>query len=104
MLTHQKSIGHIACFIAYAIFGVNIIVCKDLTSSNAISPIALFCLRSIFAGAIFWLISWFMPSEKVERKDYVKIFAASVLGFFLTQLSFLMAIPLISPLDCSIVS
>lgn len=104
MLAHRKSIGHIACFIAYAIFGVNIIVCKDLTSSNAISPIALFCLRSIGAGAIFWLISCFMPSEKVERKDYLKIFAASVLGFFLTQLTFLMAIPLITPLDCSIVS
>lgn len=104
MLAQQKSIGHIACFIAYAIFGVNIIVCKDLTSSNTISPIALFCLRSIGAGAIFWLISCFMPSEKVEHKDYLKIFAASVLGFFLTQITFLMAIPLITPLDCSIVS
>lgn len=96
--------GHLACFTAYAIFGVNIITCKDLTGSHLISPVALFCLRSVGAGSIFWLISAFTKKEKVDRRDYPKIFAASVLGFFLTQISFLMAIPDITPMDCSIVS
>lgn len=100
----EKIVGHLACFIAYAIFGINIIVCKDLTSSRLISPIALFCLRSLGAGLLFWLISNFLPTEKVEKKDYIKIFLASVLGFFLTQMTFLMAIPDITPMDCSIVS
>lgn len=100
----EKTIGHLACFIAYAIFGINIIVCKDLTSSRLISPIALFCLRSLGAGLLFWFISCFLPTEKVEKKDYIKIFLASVLGFFLTQITFLVAIPDITPMDCSIVS
>jgi len=100
----EKTVGHLACFIAYAIFVINIIVCKDLTSSRLISPIALFCLRSLGAGLLFWLISNFLPTEKVEKKDYIKIFLASVLGFFLTQMTFLMAIPDITPMDCSIVS
>ncbi len=73
----ESMVGHLACFVAYAIFGLNIIVCKDLTSSDTISPLALFCLRSIGAGLIFWLISLFLPNEKVERRDYIKIFAAS---------------------------
>ena len=101
---NAKLLGHLACFIAYSIFGINIIVCKDLTSGHLISPIALFCLRSMGAGALFWLISLFLPSEQVEKKDFVKIFFASVLGFFLTQITFLMAIPDITPMDCSIVS
>lgn len=100
----EKTIGHLACFIAYAIFGINIIVCKDLTSSRLISPTALFCLRSLGAGTLFWLISCFLPKEKVEKKDYGKIFLASLLGFYLTQMTFLMAIPDITPMDCSIVS
>ena len=100
----EKTLGHIACFIAYAIFGINIIVCKDLTSSRLISPVALFCLRSLGAGILFWVISCFLPKEKVERKDYGKILAASMLGFFLTQVTFLVAIPDITPMDCSIVS
>ena len=101
---NEKTTGHLACFIAYAIFGINIIVCKDLTSSRLISPIALFCIRSLGAGALFWIISSFLPKEKVEKKDYAKILAASLLGFFLTQMTFLIAIPDITPMDCSIVS
>ena len=100
----EKTLGHLACFIAYAIFGINIIVCKDLTSSRLISPLALFCLRSLGAGSLFWIISSFLPKEKVEKKDYVKIMMASLLGFFLTQMTFLIAIPDITPMDCSIVS
>lgn len=101
----QKSLfGHFACFTAYLIFGLNIIVCKDLTSSGAISPIALFTLRSIGAGSLFWIISLFMTKQKVEKSDYPKIFAASVLGFFLTQMFFLMAISRITPMDCSIIT
>ena len=100
----EKTLGHLACFIAYAIFGINIIVCKDLTSSRLISPLALFCLRSLGAGSLFWIISCFLPKEKVEKKDYGKIMMASLLGFFLTQMTFLIAIPDITPMDCSIVS
>ncbi|MBE6193540.1 MAG: EamA/RhaT family transporter [Rikenellaceae bacterium] len=102
---NQKSLfGHLACFTAYLIFGLNIVVCKDLTSSGTISPIALFTLRSIGAGSLFWIISFFLPKQRVERGDYIKIFAASVLGFFLTQMFFLVAISRITPMDCSIIT
>ena len=97
-------LGHLACFIAYAIFGINIIVCKDLTSGNLISPIAIFTLRSLGAGALFWLLSVFSPKEKVETRDFPKIFLAAFLGYFVTQLTFLEAIPEITPMHCSIIS
>ena len=100
----ENTLGHLACFIAYAIFGINIIVCKDLTSSHLLSPITLFFVRSLGAGLLFWLLSFFLPKEKVEKKDFGKILMASMLGFFITQVTFLMAIPDITPMDCSIVS
>ena len=96
--------GHLACCVAYAIFGLNIIVCKDLTAGQLISPLAIFCLRSLGAGALFWIISLFAPREKVEKKDYVRIFAASMLGFFVCQITFLVGIPHITPMDCSVLS
>lgn len=99
----DKAVGHAACFIAYAIFGVNIVTCKDMTTGDFLSPIAIFCLRSTGAGALFWLLSLLLPAERVDRGDYVKIFVASMLGFFGTQLTFLMAIRCITPVDCSIV-
>lgn len=96
--------GHLACFVAYAIFGVNIIVCKDLTGGKLISPIAIFTLRSLGAGALFWILSIFLPKEKVELRDMPKIFLAAFLGYFVTQLTFLVAIPEITPMHCSIIS
>lgn len=103
-ITNSRWMGHLACFLAYSIFGFNIIVCKSLTSSTYLSPMGIFLLRSVGAGAIFWLLSLILPHESVSRRDLPKIFVASLLGFFLTQLSFLAAIPLITPMESSIMS
>ena len=97
-------IGHAAALVAYAIFGFNIIVCKDLTSDGLIPPLGIFTLRSLGAGALFWLISLFMPHEKVDKKDFPKIFIASMLGFFTCQITFLVGLPYITPMDCSIMT
>jgi drug/metabolite transporter (DMT)-like permease len=45
-----------------------------------------------------------MPKEKIERKDYKRIFAASMLGFFTCQITFLVGLPYITPMDCSILT
>ena len=100
----QNIFGHGAAFIAYAIFGFNIIICKDLTSEGLIPPLGIFTLRSLVAGALFWIVSMFQPHEQVERKDYIKIFAASMLGFMTCQVTFLVGIPHITPMDCSILT
>lgn len=104
MFKKESISGHLACLIAYSIFGFNIIVCKDLTSGHLISPLTIFCLRAIGAGSLFWLLSLFQPKEKIDKKDYIRIFAASMLGFFTCQITFLIGIPYISPMDCSILT
>ena len=98
---NSSIVGHAAAFIAYAIFGFNIIVCKDLTSGNLIPPLGIFTLRSIVAGGLFWIVSMFLPKEKIDKKDYIRIFAASMIGFLACQLTFLVGIPHITPMDCS---
>ena len=97
-------LGHSAAFIAYAIFGFNIIVCKDLTSGGLIPPLGIFTLRSLVAGGLFWAVSLFMPHEKIDKKDYIRIFAASMIGFLTCQLTFLIGIPHITPMDCSVLT
>lgn len=97
-------VGHVACFLAYSIFGINIIVCKDLAASNAISPLGIFSVRALGASILFWLMGLFTRREKVDLKDYPKIFAASMLGLFITQVSFLYGIGNITPMDWSILT
>lgn len=53
---------------------------------------------------LFWLISLFLPREKVPFKDLCGIFVASMLGFLLTQLAYLESSKFTTPLDTSIIT
>ena len=98
-------IGNLACFTAYAIFGFNIICCKNIAIDGNITPMALFCLRSFGATALFWIWSLFTaPKEQIARADIWKVALASFLGLFMTQLSFLFAITKATAIDASIMS
>lgn len=103
-MKNNKLIGHLAIFFAYAIFGFNIITCKNLVSFGVVSPLGIFCFRAIGATICFWLVSLFLPKEKVDVKDLPKIFVASMLGLFLTQVSFLKAMTITTPVDASIIT
>ena len=104
MRSGGKWIGHLSVAAAYTIFGFNIIICKDLANARWISPLGLFCLRSAAAALLFWLCSLFLPKEKVSKRDIVMIFFASMLGLYLTQMLFLKAIVLTTPVDVSIIT
>lgn len=104
MKSKDLILGHLASFTAYLIFGLNTIVCKDIANFGQLSPITLFCIRSIGAAALFWLLSAFTPKEKVPLRDLGGIFIASMLGLFLTQISFLKAITITTPMDATIVA
>ena len=104
MQSQGKLTGHLSVFIAYTIFGFNIIICKDLTSSCLISPMGLFNFRAIGATLLFWIVSLFFPKERVPFSDLWKIFIASMLGLFLTQISFLEAIKITTPMDTAIIT
>ena len=95
--------GNLACFAAYAIFGFNIVSCKSIALDGNITPMALFCLRSFGAMALFWILSLFTaPREHIHRRDVWKVALASFLGLFLTQISFLFAITQTTAIDASI--
>ena len=100
----KNTFGHISALFAYTIFGFNIIICRDLSTLALISPMGLLCFRVAGAAALFWLTSLFLPKEKVDLKDFPKIFLASMLGLFLTQWSFLKASTMTTPFDTSILT
>lgn len=99
----EKLRGHLSIAAAYLIFGLNLVFSKDIANSQTVSPYVLFSLRAIGASALFWLLSFFMPREKVEEADIWKIAAASLLGLFVPQMTFLMAITMTSAIDTAII-
>ena len=99
----DKLLGHLSVAGAYTIFGLNIVFCKDIANSEVISPVVLFTLRALGASALFWLLSFLMPRERVERGDFPKIALASFVGLFVPQMTFLMAITMATTIDTAII-
>ena len=104
MVNKNIAIGHLACAAAYIIFGINVVVCRDIATDGGLEPIMLFSMRALVAGALFWLVSLFTPHEHVPPRDLLLLAGASVLGLFLPQLTFLHAIAHTTPVDLSVMS
>ena len=98
------AIGHLACAGAYVIFGINVVVCRDIATDGGLEPIVLFAMRSLVAGALFWLLSLLTPRERVPWRDLLRLAGAGVLGLFMPQLTFLHAIAHTTPVDLSVMS
>lgn len=101
---NRQLLGHLACFGAYAIFGLNIIFCKDITNQSVLSPSLLFTFRAVCAAALFWLLSLFTPKHKVPKRDLLAMFGAGFLGLVMPQMTFLYAVGMTTPIDLSVVN
>ena len=100
---NRQLIGHLASFGAYAIFGLNIVFCKDIANEGELSPIFLFTLRALCAGALFWILGLFTRKEKVPAADLLRMAGAAMLGLVIPQMTFLTAITMTAPIDLSVV-
>jgi drug/metabolite transporter (DMT)-like permease len=103
-ISKNIAIGHLAAAAAYVIFGINVVVCRDIAIEGHVEPIVLFSMRALMAGALFWLLSLFTPKEQVPPRDLLKLAGAGILGLFLPQLTFLHAIAHTTPVDLSVMS
>ena len=103
-MNKQIAIGHLACAVTYIIFGVNIVLCRDIATDGDLSPMVLFTMRALFAGALFWAASLIAPRERISHPDLIRVVGAAILGIFLPQLTFLYAISMTAPVDLSVVN
>lgn len=107
-MDHGKLKGHAALWVANIIWGINAPICKSVLASEqnpaGINPFALSAYRMLGACLLFWIISCFMPRERVARRDLAQLFLASVFGIQLNQMLFLWGLSLTSPIDSSIIA
>lgn len=95
--------GHIAILTTNIIFGINIVIAKNVLSQGSIDSLTLTYFRLIGATAVFWLASLFVKREKVTRKDLITLFFASLFGIAINQTSFIVGLETTSPIDASLI-
>ena len=95
--------GHTAVLLANVIFGLGIPVTK-LLLDTWVSPMAYMASRCIGAAVIFWVISLFLPKERVKRRDLAVIMIGGLLGFVISQTLTAWALNFTSPVYFSLIA
>jgi drug/metabolite transporter (DMT)-like permease len=94
--------AHLAVLGANVIYAINYVVAKGIMP-NYLEPRAIIFLRIAGAAIIFWIVSYFFPKEKVERKDLFKLAYISFFGIALNQVMFFEGLNLTTPINASII-
>jgi len=99
---NKRYLALIAAFLATTIYGINHTVAKEVMPVY-IGSSGFIMLRLLGATLIFWLISLFTSNEKIEKKDFLKILLASILGMCVNMLAFFRGLELSTPINSGII-
>lgn len=97
----NRSLGFLAAFGATLIYGLNHTVAKNVMPIY-IGPYAFILLRVIGASILFWTVSLFVKSEKIDKKDWPRIILCSFLGMVINMLAFFKGLELSTPVNSSV--
>lgn len=92
----------IAATMVALIYGVSFTIAKDVMPTY-IKPFGFILLRVFGATILFWLISFFGPTEKIQLKDFPRIIAAALFGVALNMLTFFKGLSFTSPISAAVI-
>lgn len=92
----------IAATMVSVIYGVSFTIAKDVMPTY-IKPFGFILLRVFGATVLFWLISFFGPTEKIQLKDFPRIIAAAFFGVALNMLTFFKGLSFTSPISAAVI-
>lgn len=97
----KRSLGFLAAFGATLIYGLNHTVAKNVMPVY-IGPYAFILVRVIGATILFWTVSLFVKTEKIDKKDWPRIILCSFLGMVINMLAFFKGLELSTPVNSSV--
>jgi len=99
---NSRALALLAATAASAIYGINHTIAKGLMP-KVIGPYGFILLRVSGAALLFWLISLFLPSEKIDKKDWPRILLCALFGMVLNMNMFFKGLELSTPINSSVV-
>jgi len=94
--------AHLALLGANVIYGLNYVIAKGIMP-DYMMPRAIIFLRVLVTFAVFGILHFIIPSEKVERRDLFKIAVCAIFGVVLNQILFFEGLNLSTPINASII-
>jgi drug/metabolite transporter (DMT)-like permease len=98
----NKTSAYIAAILVALIYGVNYTIAKDVMPTY-VKPFGFIVIRVLGATILFWILSFFLTNEKIERSDFFRIFLAALFGVCLNMLAFFKGLSMTSPINASVI-
>lgn len=93
----------IAVFVVQLIYGFTFTFANDVIDGGHVKPFGFILIRLLGATALFWIFSLFTKSEKIEKKDFLTFFFASIFGIALNMLTFFKGLEYTTPINASVI-
>ncbi len=101
-MNNNRLFALLAATTASTIYGINHTIAKGLMP-EVIEPFGFILLRVAGAAVIFWMLSIFFPSEKIERRDWFRFVICAFFGMALNMLAFFKGLSLSTPINSSVI-
>ena len=98
----SRALALLAAFAATAIYGMNHTIAK-VVMPHYIGPFGFIMLRVVGACILFWLVSFFIPKETIERKDFLRIAFTALFGMCINMLMFFKGLQLSTPINSGVI-
>ncbi|MFM9989786.1 EamA family transporter, partial [Flavobacterium sp.] len=92
----KRNLALIGATIVSIIYGLTFTIAKDVMPKY-IDAFGFILLRVGGTTIIFWMISLFIKTEKIEKADFPRIIAAAFFGVALNMLTFFKGLSYTSP-------
>jgi len=101
---NSRGFAIFALVMVQVLYGLNFTIAKTVMNENFIKPFGFVLIRVAGATVLFWAMSLFLPKQKIEKKDYLKLFVAAIFGVMINMLFFFKGLEYTSPIHASAIT
>ncbi len=101
LLMDKRVLALLAALGASLIYAINHTVAKGVMPTY-IKPFGFIMLRVVGASLLFWIASIRVPNQKIERKDWPRLFVCAIFGMGINMLMFFKGLQLSTPINSSV--
>ena len=94
--------AHLALFFVNTLYGASHVLAKGVMPAF-LTPSVFIFFRVLGATILFWVVKWMLPTQKIERKDYLLLAFCGLFGVAINQLCFFYGLNLSSAINSGII-
>ena len=97
----KRTLALLAALGATTIYGLSHTIAKEVMPTH-IKGFGFVQVRLLGAAILFWLVSLFIPKQKIDRADFPKMLLCALFGMVINMLCFFKGIELSTPINSAV--